>query len=155
MSQDISIFGIECNLTATTTFANGLNLTAFANDGDPLNSPDIQLADMAVGPNGDTITWSRPELIEIESNFIPGSNDDINLTVLADANRVAKGKSSARDQITMVWTYPNGMVVTASDGKFISYSMAQSGTSEGKMKSKRMVCRFGQVTRTNAPGTNA
>lgn len=149
MAQDISIFGLTGNLNASKTFPNGIPLSSFADDGDPLDSPDLAIADMAMGPNGDTITWSRPQLIEISFTLIPQSQDDLNMTVLVDANRVAKGKSSARDAITIVWTYPNGMVVTCSDGKLVTGPVVQSGSSNGRVKSKRYAVRFGQVTRQN------
>lgn len=149
MSQDISIFGLSGNCVASKTFPNGFQISAFADDGDPLDSPDLEVADMSMGPNGDTITWSRPQLIEIVINIIPQSQDDLNLTALEDANRVAKNKSSARDQITLIWTYPNGMVVTASDGKMITGPVVQSGSSNGRAKSKRYSFKFGQVTRQN------
>jgi len=149
MAQDISVFGLTGNLTASKTFPNGMSISEFADDADPLDSPDLEIADMSMGPNGDTITWSRPQLIEIVVNVIPQSQDDLNLTALADANRVAKGKSSARDEITIVWTYPNGMKVTASDGKMVTGPVVQSGSSNGRAKTKRFAFRFGQVTRQN------
>lgn len=149
MSQDISVFGLQGNVTATTTFPQGVNISAFADDADPLDSPDIDIADMAMGPNGDTITWSRPQLIEIVVNLIPQSPDDVNMTVLQDANRVAKGKVSAGDKITIVWTYPNGVVVTASDGKLGTAPVVQSGAANGRAKSKRYAFKFGKVVRQN------
>jgi hypothetical protein len=155
MSQDISVFGLEANVVASTTFPNGVNITAFANDGDPLDSPDLEIADMAIGPNGDTISWTSPRLVEIVTTVIPQSDDDLNLTALVDANRVAKGKTSAQDEITIIWTYPNGMKVTCSDGKIVTGPVVQSGTAEGKAKSKRFAFKFGQVTRQNPPGTTA
>jgi hypothetical protein len=150
MSQDISIFGLVGNVTASNTFPNGFNISAFADDADPLDSPDLDIADMSMGPNGDSITWSRPQLIEIVVNLIPQTQDDQNMTVLMDANRVAKGKSSARDSITIVWTYPNGMTVTASDGKLVTAPAVQSGTAAGRAKTKRYAFRFAQVQRQNA-----
>jgi hypothetical protein len=155
MSQDISVFGLEANVVASTTFPNGVNITAFANDGDPLDSPDLEIADMAIGPNGDTISWTSPRLVEIVTTVIPQSDDDLNLTALVDANRVAKGKTSAQDEITIIWTYPNGMKVTCSDGKIVTGPVVQSGTAEGKAKSKRFAFKFGQVTRQNPSGTTA
>lgn len=151
--EDISIFGLEANIVASKTFPNGVNITAFANDGDPLDSPDLEIAEMAMGPNGDTVTWTKPQLVEISTTVIPQSHDDVNLQTLVDANRVAKGKTSARDVITIVWTYPNGMKVTCSEGKVVTGPVVQSGTSEGKAKSKRYAFKFGQVVRTNPTGS--
>lgn len=148
--EDISVFGLSANVVASTTFPNGVTVTSFADDGDPLDSPEIDIADMSMGPNGDTITWSRPQLIEISMNLIPQSDDDTNMTVLQDANRVAKGKTSAKDVISITWTYPDGSTVTASGGKMVTAPVVQSGTSAGRMKSKRYAFKFGSVTRQNA-----
>lgn len=148
--EDISVFGLSANVVADTTFPNGLTISAFADDADPLDSPDLDIADMAMGPNGDSVTWSRPQLIEISMNVIPQSPDDVNLTALQDANRVAKGKTSARDKINIVFTYPNGMKVTCSEGKMVTANAVQSGSAAGRAKTKRYAFRFSQVSRQNA-----
>jgi hypothetical protein len=148
--EDISVFGLTANVTADTTFPNGLTISSFADDADPLDSPDLDIADMSMGPNGDAITWSRPQLIEISMNIIPQSQDDVNLTCLMDANRVAKGKSSARDQISIVFSYPNGMKVTCTEGKLVTAPAVQSGSAAGRAKTKRYAFKFAQVTRQNA-----
>lgn len=148
--EDISVFGLSLNVVASNTFPNGVTISAFADDADPFDSPDLEIANMAMGPNGDTIVWSRPELIEVTINVIPQSQDDLNLTAMLDANRVAKGKSSAQDQITIVGTYPNGMKATASEGKMVTGPAVQSGASSGRAKTKRFVFRFAQIARQNA-----
>jgi hypothetical protein len=148
--DDISIFGLTGQVIASNTYPNGFEISAFADDGDPLDSPDLQVADTAMGPNGDAVTWSRPEMIEVVVNVMPKSQDDINLTCLEDANRVAKGKSGAKDIITIVWTYPDGSTVTGSEGKMISGPILSSGTAAGRLKTKRFVFRFPQLTRQAA-----
>jgi hypothetical protein len=145
--EEISVFGLVANITASKTFPNGFIVSAFADDGDPLDSTDLEVADTAMGPNGDGLTWSRPMMVDCAVNVIPQSQDDLNLQALVDANRVAKGKSSARDIIGIVWKYPNGMVVTLSSGKLVSGPVVPSGTSAGRMKSKRYLFRFEQVSR--------
>lgn len=145
--DDISVFGLSGNCVANNTFPNGFQISAFADDGDPLDSPDLAIANTAMGPNGDSVTWSRPEMIEIVINVMVNSADDHNLTALEDANRVAKGKSSAKDIITMIWTYPDGSTVTGSEGKMISGPILSSGSSAGRLKSKRFVFHFPQITR--------
>lgn len=152
--EDISIFGLSAQVVASNTFPQGVTITSFADDADPLDSPDLEVADMAMGPNGDTITWTRPQLIEISMNVIPQSQADLNLTALVDANRVAKGKSSARDVCQIVFSYPNGMKVTCSEGKITTGPVVQSGSSNGRAKSKRFVFRFGQVQRQNVAPSN-
>jgi hypothetical protein len=148
--EDISIFGLSANVTADTTFPNGLTISSFADDGDPIDSPDLDIADMAMGPNGDGVTWSRPQIAEVVMNIIPQSADDVNLTALQDANRVAKGKSSAADNITIILSYPNGVKITLSEGKMVTAPVVQSGAASGRAKSKRYAFRFTQVARQAA-----
>ncbi len=146
--EDISVFGITAQIVASVTFPNGFTVTEFADDADPLDSPDLEVAETAMGPNGDGIVWSRPQMIEISLNVIPQSPADINLDALLSANRVAKGKSGARDMCSIVWVYPSGMKVTASSGKLVSGPIVPSGTAGGRMKTKRYVFRFEQVTKS-------
>lgn len=145
--EEISVFGLTANIVASKTFPQGFVVSAFADDGDPLDSADLEVADTGMGPNGDGLTWSRPMMVDCSINVIPQSPDDMNLQALLDANRVAKGKTSARDIIGIVWKYPNGMTVTLSSGKLISGPVVPSGTSAGRMKSKRYNFRFEQVSR--------
>ncbi len=151
--EEISVFGLVANVVASNTFPNGFIVSAFADDADPLDSPDLEIADVAMGPNGDGLTWSRPMMIETSMNIIPQSVDDVNLQALVDANRVAKGKTSARDVISIVWNYPNGMKVIASSGKLVTGPVVPAGSSAGRLKSKRYVFKFEQVSRQNAPAS--
>ena len=152
--EEISVFGLSANIVASNTFPNGFTVTSFADDADPLDSPDLEIADTAMGPNGDGLTWSRPMMLEMSFNVIPQSQDDLNLQAMVDANRVAKGKSSAKDIVNIVLKYPNGMTVTGSSGKMVAGPVVPSGTSAGRMKTKRYAFRFEQVSRQNAVGDN-
>jgi hypothetical protein len=147
---DTSVFGSSAQIVATNTFPNGFTVTEFADDADPLDSPDLAVAATAMGPNGDLVTWSAPQGIEMSVNVIPNSDSDTNLYALLDANRVSKGKSGARDVVTLVWTYPDGNVITGSQGKLISGPMIASGTSGGRLKTKRYVFHFQNVTRSRS-----
>ena len=144
---DTSIFGLSAQIIATNTFPNGFTVTEWADDADPLDSPDLEVADTAMGPNGDLVVWSRPMGIEISMNLIPTSPGDTNLDVLLVANRVAKGKMGSRDICSIVWTYPSGMLLTASSGKLISGPIVPNGSSAGRLKTRRYVFRFEQVTK--------
>ena len=75
-------------------------------------------------------------------NVIPDSDDDKNLQVLAEANRVGKGKKSARDVITMTVAYPSGKVVTYTSGAITDAMIGNSVTSAGRMKTKAYAFAF-------------
>lgn len=140
--QDVSGFGLRIRLTASVTFPAGITLTQFADDADPFDLPSIQLADTAMGLNGDMVTWSKANPIKTTVNVIPDSDDDRNLAVLAAANRVGRGKTSARDVITLVGVYPSGRTVTLSPGKLTDGAPGNSVASAGRLKSKAYAFAF-------------
>jgi len=136
MSQDISGFGLQINLKASQTFPTGIVLTQFADDQDPFDSPSIQILDKAMGLNGDMVSWSKANPIMASVSVIAGSDDDKNLSVLLEANRVGKGKNSVRDVITMTAIYPDGRTLTYAEGKISDGMPGNSVSSSGRMKSK-------------------
>ena len=145
MVNNISGFGLRVTIHASTTFPQTIGVTQFADDSDPLDIPSQQLADKAMGLNGDLVTWSTPNPILGTLNVIPGSNDDLNLQILANANRVAKGKASNRDIITMVLSYPDGRVATLTNGVITDGMLGNSVASAGRLKSKAYAFAFENV----------
>ena len=143
--NDISGFGFRINLIASNTFPNGIMVSQFADDADPFDTPSIQIADKAMGLNGDLVAWSAAVPLEITLNVIPDSEDDVNLATLAEANRVSKGKSSAQDKITMVGIYPEGNTRTFSFGRLTNAVPASSIASSGRRKSKAYSFTFEQM----------
>lgn len=140
--NDISGFGLKVQIVASVTFPAGITITQFADDSDPFDVPAQDIADKAMGLNGDLITWSKANPIMATLNVIPESEDDINLSILAEANRAAKGKNSARDVITMTVMFPNGKVWTASPGAVMNFSPGDSVASASRLKSKPYAFAF-------------
>lgn len=140
--QDISGFGLEVTLVASVTFPTGITITEFADDADPFDIPSQQLADVAMGLNGDLLKWSTANPIPVTINVVPQSEDDINLAVLAEANRVGQGKSTARDVITLTGVYPNGRVITLSNGSITDAMVGDSVASTRRHKSKAYAFMF-------------
>ena len=134
--DDISVFGARVQLRASETFPSGIDLTQFADDADPFDTPSMQIGDTAMGPNGDLITWSKANPVKLTLSLIADSEDDRNLAVLFEANRVGKGKQGARDVITLTVLYPSGRTVTLNPGKITDGPPMNSGTSAGRLKSK-------------------
>lgn len=146
--QNISGFGLTGRIVASTTFPNGFDVTAFADDADPLDTPDLDLADTAMGLNGDMLVWSRPQGIEIVMNVIATSPDDDNLAVVFESNRIGKGKTSARDIISVTLTYPNGLLAQLSQGVMVTGTALPSVASAGRFKSRPYRFRFQNITKT-------
>jgi hypothetical protein len=134
--NDISGFGLSVQINASVTFPSGFNVTQFADDSDPFDLPSLQIMDKAMGLNGDLVTWSVAQPINVTINVIPDSEDDRNLSILLSANRVGRGKQSARDEISMTGIYPDGSTVALTPGK-ITDGMPSSGVaSSGRKKTK-------------------
>ncbi len=142
MTINVSGFGLSIAMRASNTFPNGLTITAFADDADPLDSANYAAADTGTGLNGDLVVWSRASHQEIVISVIPMSDDDRNLEILLNANRVGKNKSGARDIIDAVINYPDQSKGTCSNGAIIDGSLLPSIASNGKTKSRQYRFRF-------------
>lgn len=149
MSENISGFGLTVVLTASTTFPAGIQLTQFADDTDPFDLPDLTIADTGMGVNGDMVVWSKPTPIEVKVGVVPNGTDDVNLAILFEANRVAKGKRGARDVITISAVYPDGKIRMFQQGITLSGTPGNSIQSSGRYKSKSYGFRFENQSGTN------
>ena len=145
---DVSVFGLRVQLVASETFPSGISLTQFADDADPFDAPSIQIRDKAMGVNGDLIVWSKATPITLTLAVVPNSEDDDNLSVLFEANRVGKGKQGARDVISVTAIYPDGRTVSFTQGAITDGMPANSPTSAGRLKSKAFNLCFENVNRT-------
>jgi hypothetical protein len=147
---DISSTGFTAVLKASKTFPNGLPLTFWADDTDPFDIPELTIAEAAMNVNGDLVSWTAPQPIPIKLAVIPGSEDDVNLQILLDANRAAKGKSVARDVIGVVATYNDGATCTFSLGVVTTGSPARSPNQAGRYKSNAYGFTFQNIAYTRA-----
>lgn len=146
--NDISGFGIRVRVIGSVTFPSGFDVTQFADDSDPFDLPSMQIRDKAMGINGDLVTWSKANPVMASLALIPNSDDDRNMQVLFEANRVGKGKQGARDTVTLVAIYPDGRVWTGSQG-VITDGMPGSGVaSAGRLKSNVYQFAFENLART-------
>ena len=137
MSENISGYGIIVNIVASNTFpVIGFVVNQFADDSDPVDAPSLQIADSAMGLNGDLIVWSKANPIKVSLSVIPQSLSDQQLQILFNANRVGKGKIGARDIITMNLLYPSGNFVTLTGGAITDGMPVNAVASAGRLKSK-------------------
>jgi hypothetical protein len=147
---DISSTGFTAIVKASKTFPNGLPLTFWADDSDPFDIPELVIAEAAMNVNGHLVSWTAPKPIPIKLAVIPGSEDDVNLAILLDANRAALGKSVARDVIDIVATYNDGATATFSLGLITSGTPARSPNSAGRYKSSMYGFTFQNIAYTRA-----
>jgi hypothetical protein len=146
--EDISSFGVRVRIVASNTFPAGITISQFADDGDSLDVPPQQIMDKAMGVNGDLIVWSKANPLNNVINVIPNSEDDRNLAVLLEANRVGRGKQSARDVITMAVMYADGTSITWSNGKITDGIPGLPLASSGRMKTKPYNFTFENLQRS-------
>lgn len=144
---DVSGYGLSFRLKASNTFPFGLDVTQFSDDSDPLDVPEMDIADHGMGLNGDLVTWTTANPILVTVNVIAGSDDDKNLRLLFEANRAGRNKTSAKDVITGVLAYPDGEAVSLLTGVCKSFVPARGANSDGKLKSRPYTFAFeNQVT---------
>ena len=130
MTTDISGFGLVINIVASYTYPEGLTITQLADDTDPVDFAAIAIADKAMGANGDLLVWAKATPLPMVIAVVAGSDDDQNLEILANANRVAQGKASAGDVISATIIYPDdsaksyfgGRITDAPFGKSVAGS---------------------------------
>lgn len=146
--QDISTFGARVRLVASSTFPAGITLTQFADDTDPFDIPSLQIADKGMGANGDMLVWSKANPILITLGMVPNSEDDRNLGILFNNNRVGRNKFSSRDTVTITVVYPDGRTSTFSLGAITDGMPGQSAGSAGRFKSKTYAFAFEGLNQT-------
>jgi len=136
---NVSGFGTSVNILASVTYPIGLQITQFADNSDPVDVPSLQIGDVAMGLNGDLITWSKANPIKVTISVVAFSENDIALSILVAANRVGRGKISARDVITMVVSYPpesNRTPTTLINGIITSGVPLAPVSSDGRLKTR-------------------
>ena len=150
MSQNVSAFGFSATVKASKTFPNGFPLSMFADDADPFDVPQLQIADKGMGINGHLVVWSKANPVIITTNIIPGSADDENMRVLFAANRVGQGKSSAQDEITITVVYPGSSprTVTFTGGILTDGSPTNGVASTGRQKTKAYTFAFENIAQS-------
>jgi hypothetical protein len=140
--KNISGFGTVVQIRASNTFPIGFPVTQFADDADSLDIPSVQIADKASGLNGDLVAWSKANPIPVTLNIIPNSDDDKNLSILFEANRVSRGKRSANDVITMTVIYPDGSKTIFKEGIITDGMPGRSISNAQRQKTKAYVFAF-------------
>lgn len=142
MPYDVSATGFSLTLHATMTFPAGVQLTAFADDVDPMDLPVAEAAQVAMDVNGNLVSWSTPQPQQVVINVLPDTEEDYALGVLLEANMARRGRRPRGDLITLVATYGNGATTTARNGKIISGPRGNSVASAGRVKSKQYTFAF-------------
>jgi len=148
---DLSHFGAIATITASNTLPVPAPITHFADDADGMDLPEMTIADMVMGTNGDAVTWTIAAPIEITVNLIPNTLSHLTMNIIFEANRAEKGKLPARDELTLVRIAPDGSTLTLTGGKLISGTPATSMASSGRLKTSAYKLRFAKMLYTPSP----
>lgn len=140
--QDISATGVTATIFAAPTFPTGFDISAWADDANPIDIETLTIADTGMGVNGDLIIYKTPNPIRITLRPIPNSAGDSNLQILLDANRVAKNKTAVQDIDTLVLNYPDGTVRTFINGILVSGTPALGVSSNARLQTREYVFVF-------------
>jgi hypothetical protein len=150
MSINASGFGTQVQIHAVPTFPAGFTVTNLPDDADPVDVPSTQINDKSMGLNGDLVTWSKGNPLPVTINVLPNSESDINLAILAEANRVGRGKLSANDVITLTVIKPDGSTATYINGKITDAMFGDAIASSSRLKTKPYAFAFENVITTRA-----
>ena len=132
----VSATGMKARIVTIPTFPAGFDITQFADDADPFASENVDVADSGAALNGDLVVWSKPNKVPATLSVLPGTDEAKNLDILLTVNRATKGKLSAQDVVTLVVTYPDGSTRIGTNGAIISGPVVDSGSSEGRLKTR-------------------
>jgi len=149
MTINQSGFGLSAFITASNTFPDGIVLTAFPDDTDPMENPPLQVTETGMGLNGNMVAWSRPAVIEVALSVITTTQDDLNLEALEDANRVSLGKVGAQDNIHLVINYPNGRKRTLQNGVIAAGPILPVVVNSGRYQTRTYRFRFENIAAAN------
>ncbi len=134
-NTNIGFAGAVAIITADVTFGGTpFAITYFPDDTDPFALDDIEIADMAMGANGNTVSWAKAAVQPFSLAVIAGSEDYINLKALLDANTVTENQTPNNDSITISRVMPNGTKMEISGAVITGGSSAMSFTSDGRVK---------------------
>lgn len=144
--QNVTGFGAIVSLVASSTFPVGIAITNFADDVDPLDMPSAKIGETAMGVNGDLLAWARAVVKNLSISVIPGSPDDVNLSLIAANNAASVGKVSANDTITVTIVYPDGSTITFNKGIMTDAPFGKSLASAGRLKTRTYIFSFESTT---------
>lgn len=148
---DLSHFGTIATVLASNTIPAPAPITHFADDADGMDLPEMTIADMVLGTNGDAATWTIAAPIELTMNLFANTSSYLVMNTIFEANRAEKGKLPARDVITVVRIAPDLSTLTLTGGKIISGTPATSMASSGRLKTASYKLRFAKMLYTPSP----
>ena len=134
--HDVSASGVKVRVIARYTAPAGFEIKRFADDADPYDVEDVDIASSGITVNGELVIWTTPAGVRFNVSVLPGTDDDDNLARVWTANRVGANKVAIHDIITVIVTLPSGKTSMFTNGSMLSGPPATSASSDARLKTK-------------------
>ena len=134
--EDVSGTGTTLTIASSITYPMGITISRWADDSDPFDVQESQLAEYGMGLNGDLVINRKPTGTELVVAVIPGTEEEIALSAIAEAARISKDKISYHEIITATINYPDGTSRVFKNGTIIAAPMATGISNNGRKKTK-------------------
>lgn len=144
--RDVSTFDTFVYLMASRTLPIGMKVTAFPDDVDPLQFPEVNIGEVLLDLNGRPISISRGEAIPVRISVLAGTTNDSLLSTIWNANRACNFSAPAKDEITLVLRYPDKTTKIFSKGAIVAGPASFDAQSSGRAKSSTYGFAFGDVS---------
>ena len=127
--------GSVITIQADVTFSDSpFTVTYFPDDTDPFSADDIDIADAAMGSNGQIASWNIAAIQPFTISVMPKTDDHKNLLTLLNANVVAPGQDPNNDSITISRVMPDGTTLAIRGAVITGGPTAMSLGSDGRIK---------------------
>ena len=140
--QDVSANGVKLMLFASVSYPTGVEIATFNPGEDPINFDDLKIAETDMGVNGNLIVYRTPYAYNMVFNITPMTEVDQIMENIANADRIAAGKVSAKNILTLVVIYPQGRTLTYVDGAMTDCPGGFSSSGNGRINGRRYAMSF-------------
>ena len=139
---------ITCSSLSEIVSTGGALVSNFSDQSNPVSVTSPQVADGQVGPNGQLVTWTTPNYIDVTISVIANSVDDYMLTAILMGVRKCAGLTSIGTPppiFTLAVTYPNavGQSRIFRNGIMLTGDPGSSMAANARINSKSYTFRFG------------
>jgi hypothetical protein len=140
---DISSAGSGITIFSVSSFPMGFQLSAFADDVDPLSIQATEVSGFERLYDGTIFSFDKTSPILLSVGVIPNTEDDINLKILLQKRKSNSNALPLPDGVTMVISYADGGRNVLSHGSILAGSIADSLMSQGRKKGNEYHFVFG------------
>jgi hypothetical protein len=140
--QEVSANGVKLMLFASISYPMGVEIASFNPGDDPISFDDLTVAETEMGVNGNMIVYRTPYSYNLTFNITPMTDQDAIMENIANADRIAFGKSSAKNVLTLVVIYPQGRTLTFIDGALTSIPGGFSAGGNGRIGGRQYSMSF-------------